>query len=146
MKKVVIRAGLVAALAVFLGVGVQAQQVNVPAKLAELVYPELIIHNGKIVSMDNPSLDNNLGRTYQAMAVKGERIQFLGTDAEIVALAGPNTKKIDLKGRTVIPGIVDSHTHLHNHAYSWWASNNSDKFAHLAKRISVRGKTYEELT
>jgi predicted amidohydrolase YtcJ len=131
---------------VFFGVSVQAQQASVPAKLAELAYPDLIIHNGKIVSMDNPALDNNLGRQYQAMAVKGERIMFLGTDAEIVPLAGPNTKKIDVKGRTVIPGIVDSHTHLHNHAYSWWASNNSDKFAHLAKRISVRGKTYDELT
>ena len=145
MKKVVMRTGLVAALAVFFGVSIQAQQTTLPAKLADLAYPDLIIHNGKIVSMDNPSLDNNLGRQYQAMAVKGERIMFLGTDAEIVPLAGPNTKKIDVKGRTVIPGIVDSHTHLHNHAYSWWANNNSDKFAHLAKRISVRGKTYEEL-
>ena len=145
MTNVVVRAGIVAALAVFFGVSVQAQQVSMPAKLAAEAYPDLIIYNGKIVSVDNPSLDNNLGRTYQAMAVKGERIQFLGTDAEIVGYAGPNTRKIDLKGRMVIPGVIDSHTHLHNHAYSWWAQNNTDKFAHLAKRISVRGKTFEEL-
>jgi predicted amidohydrolase YtcJ len=145
MIKRILHARLIVAFAMVLGVSAQAQQVTMPAALAAHAYPELIIHNGKIVSMDNPSLDNNLGRQYQAMAVKGERIQLLGTNAEVLAYAGPNTRKIDLKGRTVIPGIVDSHTHLHNHAYSWWASNNSDKFSHLAKRISVRGKTYEEL-
>jgi predicted amidohydrolase YtcJ len=145
MTKLILRAGLIAALAVSFGVSVQAQQVSLPAQLANLAYPDLIIYNGKIVSVDNPSLDNNLGRTYEAMAVKGERIQFLGTTAELLAYAGPNTRKIDLKGRMVIPGIIDSHTHLHNHAYSWWAQNNTEKFAHLAKRISVRGKTYEEL-
>ncbi|HEY7679291.1 MAG TPA: hypothetical protein VIC04_02150, partial [Terriglobia bacterium] len=101
MTNAILRAGVVAALAVFFGVSVQAQQVSMPAKLAAEAYPDLIIHNGKIVSVDNPSLDNNLGRTYQAMAVKGERIQFLGTNAEILGYAGPNTKKIDLKGRMV---------------------------------------------
>src|SRR3970040_1590350 len=133
------------ALVMFFGVSVQGQQVTVPEKLAALAYPELIIYNGKIVSVDDPSLTNNLGRTYEAMAVKGDRIQFLGTTAEVLTYAGPQTRKIDLKGRMVIPGIVDSHTHLHNHAYSWWAQNNTAKFAPLAKRISVRGKTFEEL-
>jgi predicted amidohydrolase YtcJ len=144
MANRILRAGFIAVL-LFLGVSVQAQQVSMPSKLAELAYPDLIIYNGKIVSVDNPSLDGALGNTYQAMAVKGERILFLGTDAEILGYAGPNTKKVDLKGRLVIPGIIDSHTHLHNHAYSWWAQSNSDKFAHLAKRISVRGKTFDEL-
>ena len=81
-------------------------------------------------------LDRAIGAYREAMAVKGERIMFLGTTAELLPLAGPNTKKLDLKGRTVIPGIVDSHTHLHNHAYSWWAQNNTAKYAHLAKRIA----------
>jgi len=145
MTNVVVRAGIVAALAVFFGVSVQAQQVSMPAKLAAEAYPDLIIYNGKIVSVDDPSLSNSLGNTYEAMSVKGERIQFLGTTAELLNYAGPQTRKVDLKGRMVIPGIIDSHTHLHNHAYSWWAQNNTAKFAHLAKRISVRGKTFDEL-
>ena len=144
MTNRILRAGFVAVI-LFLGVSVQAQQATMPAKLAELAYPDLIIYNGKIVSVDDPSLNNSLGRTYEAMAVKGERIQFLGTTAELLTYAGPQTRKIDLKGRMVIPGIIDSHTHLHNHAYSYWASTNTDKFAHLAKRISVQGKTFEEL-
>jgi predicted amidohydrolase YtcJ len=146
MKKLILRAGFIAALGLFVGANVQGQQVSLPARLAATAYPDLIIYNGKIVSVDDPSLTDSLGNTYEAMAVKGERIQFLGTTAEILSYAGPQTRKIDLKGRMVIPGIIDSHTHLHNHAYSWWAQNNTDKFAHLAKRISVRGETYEELT
>jgi hypothetical protein len=130
----------------FFWVSVQGQQVTLPEKLAALAYPELIIYNGKIVSVDDPSLTNNLGRTYEAMAVKGDRIQFLGTTAEVLTYAGPQTRKIDLKGRMVIPGVIDSHTHIHNHAYSWWASNNRDKYAHLAKRISVAGRSFADLS
>ena len=146
MKNLVLRVGLMAVVGWFAAVSVSAQQVSMPADLAAQAYPELIIYNGKLVSVDNPSLDNDLGSTYTAMAVKGERIQFLGNDAQILAYAGPNTRKIDLKGRLVIPGVIDSHTHLHNHAYSWWARENTEKFAHLAKRISVTGKNYGEIT
>lgn len=146
MTNLMLRAGLIAALAVSFGVSVQAQQVSIPAKLAAEAYPDLIIYNGKIVSVDDPSLNDSLGNTYEAMAVRGDRIQFLGTSAELLSYAGPNTRKIDLKGRMVIPGIIDSHTHLHNHAFSWWAQNNTDKYADLAKRISVQGKTYDEIT
>jgi len=79
-----------------------------PATLRELaVYPTLILHNGKIASMDS-----NL-TFYQAMAVRDTRIWRLGTDAQIRPLAGPQTTVIDLQGRTVIPGIIDAHTHPH---------------------------------
>ncbi len=145
MNSIILRAGLLAALAVSFGASVQAQQVSMPAKLAQQAYPDLIVYNGKIISVDNPSLTSELGTRYEAMAIRGERIQFLGTSAEILTYAGPQTRKIDLKGRMVIPGIIDSHTHLHNHAYSWWARTNTAKYAHLAKRISVEGKTFQEL-
>ena len=146
MTNLILRAGFIVSLVMFLVVSVQGQQVNVPAALAEYAYPDLIIYNSKIVTVDDPALNNSLGRTFQAMAVHGERIQFLGSTAEVLSYAGPRTQKIDLKGRMVIPGIIDSHTHLHNHAYSYWARNNTDKFAHLARRISVQGRTFEDLT
>ena len=78
------------------------------ATLRELaVYPSLILHNGKIATMDE-----NL--TYhQAMAVRETRIWRMGGNDEIRRLAGPQTQVIDLKGRTVIPGIIDAHTHPH---------------------------------
>ncbi len=146
MTNLILRAGFIVSLVMFLVVSVQGQQVTVPAALAEYAYPDLIIYNGKIVTMDDPSLSNSLGSTFQAMAVHGERIQFLGSTAEVLSYAGPQTRKIDLKGRMVIPGIIDSHTHLHNHAFSYWASTNSDKFASIIKRISVGGETFEDLT
>jgi predicted amidohydrolase YtcJ len=141
-----LRAGIVVALGMFFGANLQAQQVSVPAELAQYAYPELIIYNGKIISVDDASLTDSLGSTYEAMAVRGERIQFLGSTEEILSYAGPNTRRIDLKGRMVIPGIIDSHTHLHNHAYSWWARENTEKLGSYAKRISVTGDNFADIT
>lgn len=48
----------------------------------------------------------------QALAISGTRIDAVGTDQEILARREPKTQVIDLHGRTVIPGISDSHTHM----------------------------------
>ncbi|MBI4454305.1 MAG: amidohydrolase family protein [Acidobacteria bacterium] len=68
--------------------------------------PDLILFNGKIATVDE-------NMTFvRAMAIKDEAIVAAGkTDEEILKLAGTNTKKLDLKGRTVIPGIIDPHNH-----------------------------------
>ncbi len=47
----------------------------------------------------------------EALAARGGRILALGSTAEIEALAGPATRTVDLQGRTVVPGIVESHAH-----------------------------------
>lgn len=47
----------------------------------------------------------------EAMALRGNTIIAAGTDGAITALAGPHTRTIDLHGRTVLPGIIDAHTH-----------------------------------
>ena len=68
--------------------------------------PDLVLLNGKIFTSDarDPYV--------QALAIRGERITATGDSAKIQALAGPDTKQIDLGGRTVIPGINDAHNHL----------------------------------
>src|SRR5580693_1706123 len=48
----------------------------------------------------------------QAIAITGTRIDALGSDDEVLRRKEPKTKTIDLAGRTVIPGIIDSHTHM----------------------------------
>jgi predicted amidohydrolase YtcJ len=48
----------------------------------------------------------------EALAVEGERIVAVGTTTEIARLAGPTTRRIDLEGRTVVPGFNDAHAHL----------------------------------
>ena len=68
--------------------------------------PDLILAGGKVVTVD---------RTFgieQAVAVKGERIMAVGGAADIRALADSATKIVDLAGKTVIPGLIDGHSHM----------------------------------
>ena len=132
-------------LAVTFGVKLNAQQtLTVPSELVS--YPDLIIFNGKIVTMDDKSLSNSVGRTVQAMAVHADRIQFLGTNDEVMRFAGPNTKKIDLKGKTVVPGWINTHSHMHDHAIQLWTKTHRDEVEKVMKRFSVTGTTNEQLT
>lgn len=67
--------------------------------------PDLILHHGKIVTVDNEF------SIVEAMAVRGERIIAVGTNEDVAKMAGPQTKNVDLHGRIVIPGLCDSHVH-----------------------------------
>src|SRR4051794_21885106 len=66
---------------------------------------DLVIHNAKVITLDEKS------RVAEAVAVRGGRIVVVGGNAEVLALAGPKTEKIDAEGRTVLPGLIDSHAH-----------------------------------
>lgn len=105
----------------------------------------MILHNGKIVTMDDTSTSPSPGHIFQAIALRERKIQALGTDAEVLSYAGPKTPKINLMGKTVIPGFVDAHTHIHNNEVSWWVSQNPGAFESMGKRFVVGGKTNEEL-
>ena len=67
--------------------------------------PDLVLYHGKIVTVDG---DFSVA---QAVAIRGERIVAVGADDAVRARGGLNTKEIDLKGRTVIPGLIDGHLH-----------------------------------
>lgn len=67
--------------------------------------PDLIIHGGKIVTVDK---DSSIA---QAIAIRGERITKVGTDDEVLATKRDGTRLIDLAGKMVLPGLIDSHTH-----------------------------------
>ena len=67
--------------------------------------PDLILHRGKIVTV------NKAFEIAEAVAVKGERIVAVGRDADILRLKGSNTRVVDLQGKTVLPGLIDSHVH-----------------------------------
>ncbi len=74
----------------------------VPAALA----PDSVLYNGKIVTVDE---DFSIA---QAVAIKSGRFVAVGSDSEILALAGGDTERVDLEGQTVLPGFNDSHLHL----------------------------------
>ena len=93
-------------------VAARAQNAGVAAQLG---YPDMIVYNGKIVTMDDSSFGPAVGTITQAMAIRNGRILRTGANAEIQALAGPKTQKIDLKGREVLP----SFTHTHEHPTDW---------------------------
>ena len=72
---------------------------------------DIILYNGKIVTVDDDSFTSNLGTIAQAIHIKDGTILHVGANAEIRAMAGPGTKVIDLKGRFVMPGIINTHDH-----------------------------------
>jgi len=67
---------------------------------------DLILYNGKVTTLDraNPQAE--------AVAVKDGLILFAGSTAEAMRLAGPGTKTVDVGGRRIIPGLIDSHMHI----------------------------------
>ena len=66
---------------------------------------DLILVHGKVVTVD-PAFS-----VREAVAVRGDRLLVVGSDAEVMATRGATTKVIDLKGRMVLPGLIDSHMH-----------------------------------
>ena len=68
--------------------------------------PELILFHGQILTVD--ARDS----VVEALAVRDGKIIAVGTDREILGLAGPLTRRLDLHGRTATPGLIDSHAHI----------------------------------
>ena len=77
-----------------------------PAVIGAQAKADLVLVNGKIYTVDNAR------PIASALAVRGGRVLFVGSDAEARVLANASTRVIDLNGKTVIPGIVDAHAHL----------------------------------
>ncbi|MGO7093809.1 amidohydrolase family protein, partial [Rhizobium leguminosarum] len=67
---------------------------------------DIVLHNGLITTLDraNPNAT--------AIAVKDGLFMDVGTDRDVMVFAGPDTKIVDLKGKRVLPGLIDNHTHV----------------------------------
>jgi predicted amidohydrolase YtcJ len=79
---------------------------------------DLILLHGRILTLDERS------SVREAMAVNEGRIAALGRSTEIMELAGRKTRVVDLRGRTVIPGLIDSHIHAIRAALSYGVEVN----------------------
>ena len=101
--------------------------------------PDLILFNGTLHTLD---LDTPFAT---AVAICGKHIQALGDDGEMLALAGPNTRKIDLEKKLILPGFTDTHFHF----YEWALNVNSIDFStvfsfkEMEDSIGKRAKTLE---
>src|SRR5262245_12487044 len=110
---------------------------------AQQTAPDLILSNGKIITVDERF------SIAQAVAVKGDRIVAVGSNADITAMAGPNTRRIDLRGRAVIPGLIDNHMHLLRAGSTWkwevrWDGVGSRKVALDMLRARVKKVNHGE--
>jgi len=84
-----------------------------PAFAQGPITADLILSNGKIVTVDDRFT------IAQAVAIKGNRIVAVGANQEMDRLAAPNGRRINLRGRTVIPGLIDNHNHLLRAGSTW---------------------------
>jgi predicted amidohydrolase YtcJ len=75
------------------------------ASAAQAQSADTILLNGSIITLDAKS------SIVQALAIRGGRIMAVGTNDDVRKLAGPATRTLDVGGRTVIPGLIDSHIH-----------------------------------
>jgi len=74
--------------------------------MSAIKHPDLIVYNGLFFTLDraNP--------TAEAVAITDGQFTAVGQEHEILPLAGPNTRKIALRGRRVLPGLIDNHLHI----------------------------------
>lgn len=113
---------------------------------------DMVLLNGAVLTVDRNDA------VAQAVAIRGGRIAAVGTTAEIRALAGSATEVIDLRGRAVTPGLIDSHVHFSG-ADALFSVNLSDaevdSIAEVKKRVAaqvaklkpgewVRGRGWDE--
>ena len=80
--------------------------VGAPTAQAQRPAPTLILTGGKVFTADSAQ------PWAEAVAIRGDRIVAVGSTADLKRLAGRGTRRVDLGGRVVIPGINDAHTHL----------------------------------
>src|SRR5262245_52039350 len=90
-----------------------------------------ILINGKVVTVDGQF------RIAQALAITGTRIVAVGSNAEIEQRKGPATQVLDLRGRTVIPGLIDNHSHWIRAAEHWHQEMRLDGVTSRAQAIKM---------
>jgi predicted amidohydrolase YtcJ len=83
-----------------------AGSLGVPRLRSGNLEPDVILHGANVVTVDpqNPRAE--------AIAIAGDRILAAGLDKDVLNLSTARTRKVDLTGRTVLPGFIDAHTHV----------------------------------
>ena len=105
---------------------------------------DLVLFNGNIITVDPRDTISH------AIAVRDGLISKTGTDEQIQELIGPHTNVIDLKGKTVTPGLVDSHIHVIQYGKQAWEGFTEIRYPYvrtkeeLLKAVQDKAKTLPE--
>jgi predicted amidohydrolase YtcJ len=89
--------------------------------------PDLILYNARIYTVDDAM------PWAQAIAVRRHRIMAMGEDAAVLPLGGPQTQRIDLGGKLVLPGLCDAHIHL----LAWATSLQAPPLAQATSKAAM---------
>ncbi|MGA7533257.1 MAG: amidohydrolase, partial [Pseudolabrys sp.] len=100
--------------------------------------PDLILHNARITTLDRSKPEAS------AVSISDGKFTSVGTDSDVLPLAGPSTKIIDLKRRRVLPGLIDNHLHIirgglnFNMELRWDGIDSlSDAMSMLKRQVSI---------
>ncbi len=121
---------LILALVVLL-TGCSGVEVDFARSLAVPQPADIVLRNGKIITADR---DFSIK---QAVAIKDGRFLGVGSDRDIRLLTGPRTRVIDLGGRTVIPGLIDSHIHATLAGLTWDGQLHWERTRTLANGLKL---------
>ncbi|MCW3979510.1 MAG: amidohydrolase [Candidatus Bathyarchaeota archaeon] len=106
------------------------------------LFADLVLHNGKVLTVDSEET------VAEAVAVKGSLIVAVGTDEEVLGTIGEETEVIDLEGKTVLPGLIDSHMHPGSYGVFWVrgvkCGPDMESVDELLKRIREKADTTPE--
>ena len=99
---------------------VSAQQPNAGQGAAAAARADIILTNGKVITVDEKF------SIAQAVAIRGDRVLAVGTNQQLNALAGPTTRRIVLRGRSLMPGFIDNHAHYQEEGAYWTLEDRLD--------------------
>ena len=100
--------------------------------------PDTIFYNGKILTTDAEF------SIVEAVSMSKGRFTSVGKSSDLLNQAGPNTEKVDLKGKTVIPGLIDNHMHYMRGASRWRFEARIDGVTSRAEALKIIGDKAKE--
>jgi predicted amidohydrolase YtcJ len=109
-----------------------------PAAAAIKPPADLVLWHGRIITMDPAD------SVVEAVAVGSGRILAVGSDRDIARFLGPHTRRVDLKGHTVTPGLIDTHAHISSGGLGAVYSvdlSDATSIEEVVRRVAARAKT-----
>ena len=112
---------------------------QIGARQEVLSYADMVLFNGKIITVDQSF------SIQEAVAIRDGKILAVGSMSTIRSLAGDQTKVVDLNGRAVIPGLMDSHIHFLRAGFTWAREVRLDQASSVEEILSLIKKRASQI-